>query len=1429
MKKILLQLLFIFVYTNLIAQSPEVQSLILVNASTNEDILELTSGFNINLKDYEGIAFNIRANGSIVTKSIGFQLSGSLSHSSTENVAPFALYGDFPAGNYRGQEFPVGSYNITATPYSENGVIGQDYTINFNVVNEPVQRSFITTWKTDNIGTSNDNQITIPTYLGETYNYKVNWGDGSSNSGITGNITHTYATSGTYRVSISGDFPRIYFNNTEVNEIVGDENKLLSIDQWGEISWTSMDSAFAGCKELMVKATDEPILSNLQSLRRMFFNVDSSPLTIPGIENWDISTVSDLSGMFNNTTFNQDLSGWDVSNTADMTNIFAGVTLSSQIYDSILLGWSNQNLQHGVTFNGGESQFCQGEAARQLFVSFYNWSITDGGKSESCKECPTEKLVLNTQAQIDDFATIHDAVNCRFASGILIEGSEITNLDGLNSLTRLGGEIEIKNTKITNLDGLSALTDASKIVLSNNSNLSDVNGLSLLGSGFNGSIGNIIIENNASLTNLNGFSSLTSIQDDLIIKNNASLTNLDGLSSIQYIDNFLNITSNPALENIDGLSNVSYVGLGFDIKSNTVLSNLNGLSLVAETFGNVKIIDNTNLTDITGISNIDKIWGDLVIVDNGKLSNCAIEAVCKAESIVNGSVSISGNTGNCLDYGTALTFCGSSMDFEADLLTATYLEGSSNPSPKGQILRVEEGNRETYLKFDLSELNGAITKVRLEMVVSEDPGQGTVDVFLGNHSNWTETGLTGSNKPIATGDALASVNGTFALGQTVVWVLSSEMLPVDGHLTLIVKHRNGNDVAFASDETAKAPKLMITTNGITEPSLPFITVWKTDNPGFSNDNQIKVSTFAGETYNYNVDWGDGNSDTNVIGDITHTYSVEGTYTVSIGGVFPRMIMDGYADAEKLLQIQQWGDIKWSSMEYAFAGCKNLKVVAYDAPNLSRVSSMAGMFRDCDSITGSIFNDWDVSNVTNMSELFAFSNFNSSEIYTWDVSNVTNMREMFRGTDFNQDIGDWDVSKVKFMDQMFGGNTSFNQDISSWDVGNVESMAGMFTFARSFNQNISQWDVSKVTSMGAMFQAADSFNQDISGWDVDNVTHMDFMLNGAINFNQDIGNWKVNNVVDMEHMLSRTNLSIANYDSLLQGWSGQNLQNGVTFNAGNSQYCIGKDARLKLIGDFGWIISDGGLAPDCNIPPENDANLIAATYIEGMDNPQPLGPILRVEKGKRETYLKFDTKDFTGVITHARLEMYVTSDPGYGTIEVFLGNTSNWTETGLDGSNKPVAVNNALASISGIHALGQTKIWNLDVTNLSTGGELTLIVKQSNGNDVAFASDESLKFPRLSITTNAGSTSKLTSTLKLSPNPAADIVQVSFKSDTGKKIVNNLMIYDVYGRVVLSVPSNNADTDGTFHINVSMLSNGIYFLKTLDENGLQYQKQLAIKH
>ena len=60
----------------------------------------------------------------------------------------------------------------------------------------------------------------------------------------------------------------------------------------------------------------------------------------------------------------------------------------------------------------------------------------------------------------------------------------------------------------------------------------------------------------------------------------------------------------------------------------------------------------------------------------------------------------------------------------------------------------------------------------------------------------------------------------------------------------------------------------------------------------------------------------------------------------------------------------------------------------------------------------------------------------------DTSNITDLSYLFIYSDFDGDISNWNVSNVKSMSSMFYGST-FNRDISKWNVSNVTDNADIF--------------------------------------------------------------------------------------------------------------------------------------------------------------------------------------------------------------------------------------------------------------------------------------------------------------------------------------------------------------------------------------------------
>ena len=301
------------------------------------------------------------------------------------------------------------------------------------------------------------------------------------------------------------------------------------------------------------------------------------------------------------------------------------------------------------------------------------------------------------------------------------------------------------------------------------------------------------------------------------------------------------------------------------------------------------------------------------------------------------------------------------------------------------------------------------------------------------------------------------------------------------------------------------------------PEGAFVTTWNaTSSP---HTISIPLEVYPGGTIT--IDWGDGSTaDVTANGTQPHTYSGPGDYQVSMTGNLSRIEMSATGGTEsKLASIDQWGDIRWSSMERAFEFASNMEYAAIDAPDLSGVSSMNRMFHFTSSFNGDL-SRWNVSSVTDMSGVFLQASSFNRDLSTWDVSSVTQMISMFdSATVFNWPLHNWNVSSVNNMQYMFNGAVAFNSTLNDWNVSSVNNMNSMFRSAASFNQPLHNWNVSSVNNMQYMFNGAAAFNSTLNDWNVSSVTDMHSMFLGATVFNQPLNDWDVLKVTDMSFMFN----------------------------------------------------------------------------------------------------------------------------------------------------------------------------------------------------------------------------------------------------------------------------------------------------------------------
>ncbi|MCF2141244.1 MAG: hypothetical protein K9W44_14385 [Candidatus Lokiarchaeota archaeon] len=163
--------------------------------------------------------------------------------------------------------FPLSFQPTTATTAEKSQRSGQI------ILKGVTSEDFISVWNTNLLSgeSSKNNQIKLPLESTGTYNFTVNWGDGTSDVINTWNqaeVTHTYSVPGIYTLIINGIINGWCF------DFDGDRLKITEILQWGSLELGNSGWYFAGCENLNLTATDSPDLSRTTDLSGTFWGCE---------------------------------------------------------------------------------------------------------------------------------------------------------------------------------------------------------------------------------------------------------------------------------------------------------------------------------------------------------------------------------------------------------------------------------------------------------------------------------------------------------------------------------------------------------------------------------------------------------------------------------------------------------------------------------------------------------------------------------------------------------------------------------------------------------------------------------------------------------------------------------------------------------------------------------------------------------------------------------------------------------------------------------------------------------------------------------------------------------------------------------------------------------------------------------------------------
>lgn len=841
--------------------------------------------------------------------------------------------------------------------------------------------NFITEWE-NNMGTPTlEVEIAINPDQNLSYNYDIDWGDGTTDLNVTTSIQHVYSNNNPRVIEISGNFPALFMKRSSTAE------NLADILEWGaNMNWQSMAFAFSGCSNInLINSIDIPDLSNVEDMSYMFHNCTNMNRFM---NNWNVSNVRWMRGTFSGArNFGSQLHNWDVSNVIDMTSMFEDASRFNRE-----LSWNTSSLREMSYMFAGASSF-NGD------ISTFNVSgvqVFDG-------------LFQNAIAFDKDLSewVLGDPISMHNMFSGALKFNQDLSAWNFGSVTDMSHMFENAVAFDQDLGGWDISSAENMSYMLSGSNLSDCNYESTL-NGWVNSAGSDVVLGADGLVYFDQSGRNSLLNNNWTIKGDIENRRDDcgliseecgvGQSTFFVLEWDLSLPhadGSPANRTIEIPTSNQVYNYDIDWENDGIFDVLNANGNVSHTYPGTRTVYEVAIRESATNGSFPTIsfWNSNYRTKVSSIVQWGCIAWDNFNRSFEGCANLTYSATDAPDLSANANFAMSSM-FNG----ATIFNGNLNNWDVSNVSFMSS-------MFEGAEsFNGDISSWDVSNV------QSIARMFLSAHS--FNADISGWNIT----NSITSLNSTFSHANS----FNRDISGWDVSNVTDFSHTFHNCWVFDQDLDDWVVSSATTMYAMFYGAL----VYNNNNSPLTWDLDVSGVTtmthmFRNSSFNQNIeDW-----DVSSVTAMSHMFALNSSFNQPL-------------DNWTVTNVTNFYRMFYNST--AFDQPLNSWIINTSGAQVD----MAGMFQGATSFDQPL-NNWDVDNVVNMNFMFTSSGFNQP-LNSWVVSNVTTMQRMFGQSAFNQSLASWDLSSisgavngngslVEMLDNCQMNQANFEATLNGWDL------------------------------------------------------------------------------------------------------------------------------------------------------------------------------------------------------------------------------------------------------------------------------------------------------------------------------------------------------------------------------------------------------------